>query len=151
MRLSHGFVRGETLACIYHGWQYNEDAACTYIPAHPDLTPPKSICAQSYQCEVGEDVVWVALNTTAETPPSLAGRMPLRSMEIVMPADRLARSLERKLAPVIEIGGAFDLAIAVQPSTQDSCVIHAFADESADRKLVSRHLEKLRSQLEGAL
>ena len=23
MRLSHGFVRGESLACAYHGWHFN--------------------------------------------------------------------------------------------------------------------------------
>jgi phenylpropionate dioxygenase-like ring-hydroxylating dioxygenase large terminal subunit len=40
MRLSHGFVRGETLSCIYHGWVYGTDGGCKHIPAHPALTPP---------------------------------------------------------------------------------------------------------------
>ena len=34
MRLSHGFVRGEALNCIYHGWTYGADGGCTRIPAH---------------------------------------------------------------------------------------------------------------------
>ncbi|MEH6728896.1 MAG: Rieske 2Fe-2S domain-containing protein, partial [Hyphomicrobiales bacterium] len=43
MRLSFGFVRGERLSCIYHGWQYGQDGGCRHIPAHPDMTPPASI------------------------------------------------------------------------------------------------------------
>ena len=50
MRLSHGFVRDETLSCIYHGWQYGADGGCNHIPAHPALIPPKSICATTYAC-----------------------------------------------------------------------------------------------------
>ena len=41
MRLSHGFVRSEKLACIFHGWQYDGAGSCVGIPAHPDLAPPK--------------------------------------------------------------------------------------------------------------
>src|SRR6478609_5295137 len=43
MSLSHGFVRGEALSCIYHGWSYAQGGNCIRIPAHPGLTPPETI------------------------------------------------------------------------------------------------------------
>ena len=43
MRLSHGFVRGEALSCIYHGWSYGASGGCRHIPAHPNLEPPEAI------------------------------------------------------------------------------------------------------------
>jgi phenylpropionate dioxygenase-like ring-hydroxylating dioxygenase large terminal subunit len=48
MRLSFGFVRGETLNCLYHGWQYGASGSCRKIPAHPDLTVPPTIRANAY-------------------------------------------------------------------------------------------------------
>ena len=58
MRLHHGFVRGEQLACLYHGWHYGEDGACSKIPAHPDLEPPSSICVPTTPCVETDGVVW---------------------------------------------------------------------------------------------
>ena len=43
MRLSLGFVRGDQIACLYHGWRYDAAGQCRYIPAHPQLTPPETI------------------------------------------------------------------------------------------------------------
>src|SRR5687767_2567596 len=43
MRLSFGFVRGEDISCLYHGWRYGADGGCRFIPAHPELEPPKAI------------------------------------------------------------------------------------------------------------
>lgn len=80
MRLSHGFVRGESLACLYHGWHYGAHGRCTYIPAHPDLEPPATITTQAYQIEERDGLIWVAGEGTAE-PRVLPGNLiPLRSM-----------------------------------------------------------------------
>jgi len=60
MRLSFGFVRGDRLACLYHGWQFGEDAACRHIPAHPDLEPPQTICATAYGCAEFDGLIWAS-------------------------------------------------------------------------------------------
>ncbi len=65
MRLSLGFVEGERLRCIYHGWGYGPDGQCKVIPAHPDLTPPKTICAQRHAVESRYGLIWTNL---AEDP-----------------------------------------------------------------------------------
>ncbi|NVN12987.1 Rieske (2Fe-2S) protein, partial [Nguyenibacter vanlangensis] len=43
MRLSLGFLREGTLACLYHGWRFGPDGRCAHIPAHPELSPPATI------------------------------------------------------------------------------------------------------------
>ncbi|RVC56037.1 Rieske (2Fe-2S) protein, partial [Mesorhizobium sp. M00.F.Ca.ET.038.03.1.1] len=40
MKLSFGFVRGDHIACLYHGWQYDTAGQCRYIPARPAQDEP---------------------------------------------------------------------------------------------------------------
>ena len=70
MRLSFGFVRGDTLRCIYHGWGYATDGQCTTIPAHPDLKPPKTICANAFPAESRYVIVWTNLSKSPSAPPA---------------------------------------------------------------------------------
>ncbi|KQR71677.1 Rieske (2Fe-2S) protein [Rhizobium sp. Leaf341] len=88
MSLSHGFVRGEALSCIYHGWSYGQDGRCVRIPAHPGLTPPETIRVTTYAVRESDGIVWVAEGTPASDPPSLAGWIPLRTLTVE--ADREA-------------------------------------------------------------
>lgn len=68
MRLSYGFVRGESLACAYHGWHFNCSATCHYMPAHPTLEPPKTITPVVFGVSESAGLIWV--NTDDDTPPS---------------------------------------------------------------------------------
>jgi len=70
MRLSHGFVRGESLACAYHGWHYDCSGKCHKIPAHPELEPPDTIRTNRYHIEENGGVIWVdpqSIDTPNET------------------------------------------------------------------------------------
>ncbi|MCV6584004.1 MAG: Rieske 2Fe-2S domain-containing protein [Marinibacterium sp.] len=60
MRLSFGFVRQDRLTCLYHGWEFGSDSGCKRIPAHPDLEPPKTLCAKPFA--VAERFGMVVLN-----------------------------------------------------------------------------------------
>ena len=120
MRLSHGFVRGERLACIYHGWHYGGDGACSYIPAHPKLQPPGTIRVQDHACRQQDEAVWVALEPTDADIPRIGSRRPVRSMDVGSAAGDVARQLGHALSPLIVIGGAHDLALALQPSTENT-------------------------------
>jgi len=82
MRLSHGFVRGESLACAYHGWHYNCEAACHYIPAHPELTPPETIKVQTFGVLEKHGVLWVNVEDTPKPTPLPDNCFPLRSITI---------------------------------------------------------------------
>ncbi|WP_438753843.1 Rieske 2Fe-2S domain-containing protein [Pararhizobium sp. O133] len=80
MSLSHGFVRGESLSCIYHGWSYAQAGNCIRIPAHPGLTPPETIRTKTFAIEEVNGVIWVATDEATAKPPALEGLTPLRSM-----------------------------------------------------------------------
>ncbi len=87
MRLSHGFVRGESLACAYHGWHYNCAGACHYIPAHPELVPPKTIKANVYNITEASGIIWV--NATGNVAPIdiPSSTVPVRSIPIACPVE----------------------------------------------------------------
>ncbi len=83
MRLSHGFVRGETISCIYHGWSYAQAGNCVRIPAHPGLVPPETIRVATHAVEEVDGVIWVAFGSSVKPPPKLDGFVPLRSMTVL--------------------------------------------------------------------
>ncbi len=58
-RLSLGFVRGDRLACLYHGFQFMGDGRCIYTPAMPNFVPPKSFAAIVFQCFESQGFIWV--------------------------------------------------------------------------------------------
>ena len=101
MRLSFGFVRGDRLACIYHGWQYGEDGACRHIPAHPDLEPPGSICATAYGCAEIDGLIWASTeNGEAPSLKQYDGDF-VRSIAIDAPADQIKSRFESGGFPIM--------------------------------------------------
>lgn len=106
MRLSFGFVRGDRLACLYHGWQYGEDAACRHIPAHPDLEPPQSICAIAYGCIEFDGLVWASADA-GSAPEQITDLQPhdgiaIRSITIDAAERRLVDLLAQGDFPLSE-------------------------------------------------
>jgi phenylpropionate dioxygenase-like ring-hydroxylating dioxygenase large terminal subunit len=143
MRLSQGFVRGETLSCIYHGWQYGNDGGCTYIPAHPKLIPPKSICATTYGCQDGDGLIWVAPKATTSAPPSLPDVVPVRSVPIQASLRDVAVFLGAPDAVVIDVSG---VTCVLQSTGPAHCNVHVLTKQ--DRKTASRWIEAQRTQIE---
>ena len=82
MRLSHGFVRGEALSCIYHGWSYAQAGHCVRIPAHPGLTPPETIRVATFPVEESGGIIWVADGKPDDKPPLVDDFVPLRSLTV---------------------------------------------------------------------
>ena len=80
MRLSYGFVRGEALSCIYHGWSYGQTGHCLRIPAHPDLAPPETIRVATYRTHEAHGIIWVADGEPPAGPPPIDDAIPLRSL-----------------------------------------------------------------------
>lgn len=101
MRLSFGFVRGDRLACLYHGWQYGEDTACRHIPAHPDLEPPRTICATAYGCIEFDGMIW----TSAEADPLPEHITELRSYDGVAVRSITIDAAEHRLVGLLSEGG----------------------------------------------
>ncbi len=68
-KLSLGKVNGETLACPYHGWTYNQAGHCVHIPAHRDQAPPTKAKVKPYKAQERYGLVWVSLGEPAQDIP----------------------------------------------------------------------------------
>ncbi|AGT10289.1 Rieske (2Fe-2S) protein [Paracoccus aminophilus] len=149
MRLSHGFVRGEFLSCIYHGWRYDGAGICRKIPAHPDLEPPATIRVNAWSCVEQDGVIWVAPQGAEGEPPAFAGLAPLRSLAVEAAPEEIALACDSANACVLTKG---DLTILMQ-HVGTTAVLHALIAAEADaeaRIAASRRLEALRFELEAA-
>jgi nitrite reductase/ring-hydroxylating ferredoxin subunit len=95
MKLSLGFVRGDHLACLYHGWQYNADGRCRFIPAHPDLDVPATITVPVYGVREWAGIVWAALESDANTEETAENfeATPVRSIYLELPLEEAASAL----------------------------------------------------------
>ncbi len=148
MRLSHGFVRGEALSCIYHGWQYDADGACAYIPAHPNLDPPKSICAKTYRCKEADGVIWVSMTDTDDEPVTVPASAPVRSLQIEASMARVAAHFGDPGATLVQVGDTPSIVLLLQNTRENVCTVHALTHSQEDRLDVSRWLEAQRIQIE---
>jgi len=100
-RLSLGFVRGNALHCLYHGWQYSAQGLCTRIPAHPGLVPPSGGRIRSFSCTERGGVIWGRLEAeTAQIPeqtwtPFKSDALPVRSIACHRGADEVLDRLKK--------------------------------------------------------
>ncbi len=151
MRLSHGFVRGEMISCIYHGWRYDTAGQCRKIPAHPDLEPPAAIRVHSYPVAEAGGLIWIA-KTLPESAPPETGAEPLRSLVIASPASAVTEAagvVPGVPGPVSLPDLAAPLILALQDMGEETAV-HALITpaDSAARIAASRALEAFRRAVE---
>lgn len=148
MRLSHGFVRGDALSCIYHGWSYSPTGRCIRIPAHPDLVPPETIRVAVQQVEEQGGIIWVAVGEPAVGPPPLDHLVPLRSL--TLEADIAA--IEAAAGGQVGADGLIRIVdypwIRLLPAAQtDRTLVHVLVEQGrsvADRLVASRITETVR-------
>jgi hypothetical protein len=91
MRLSFGFVRGDRIACLYHGWQFDRGGACVAIPAHPRLDVPPSIAVTRHSCREALGLIWAQFGDAIGAPvPAIEldqKLVPVRSVYLDCDAD----------------------------------------------------------------
>ena len=78
-RLSLGQIVDGKLACPYHGWRFEAGGRCVHVPVQPAFVPPASHCAQVFEAQERQGLVWVRLAPPAPglpdtllTPPPFA-------------------------------------------------------------------------------
>jgi nitrite reductase/ring-hydroxylating ferredoxin subunit len=177
MRLSFGFVRGDRIACLYHGWQYDASGRCRYIPAHPDLKVPETICVTTYPCRERLGMVWVYSELVSGALPGLPSerpqvtpvrsiyidRAPRAVLESLIAADlppfpttaSPARTTVVQARSLLSVTfGSVELLAAIQPIGEVKTALHlAIAGRPEDwrgpgQKKVARWAEELRRDLE---
>lgn len=153
MRLSRGFVRGETLSCIYHGWRFGTDGACQKIPAHPAVDPPKTINCGPLCVTEANGVVWGAAVQPSEPPVQFAGHEALRSLVIAASPDAVrafSGAEPVKGALKMQLGGQ-DALVVMNPYGPDEVFVVVLVPAGlsvADRLAVSAAAEALRRSAE---
>lgn len=169
MKMSFGFVRGDHIACLYHGWQYDTAGQCRYIPAHPDLDVPKTIRIPRFAVAEAGGIIWGCPDSeeTDVPAPELPGAVtPLRTIFADCPAsflvERIAMTAFENATP--KVTGApgrivnillcdADLTAAVQPIADRESALHivvAGAPEPVRMKQLSLWAEQLRRDAEEA-
>jgi nitrite reductase/ring-hydroxylating ferredoxin subunit len=174
MRLSFGFVRGDRIACLYHGWRYDTAGQCRAVPAHPDLDVPKTIRVRTYPMQEACGLIWANLSGEDVVPPSIdAGEVtPVRSLTIDRPLDAVSAALTGSPLPgfaevsvpmrVTELGsgiwridcGRDRLVVAGQAVSPDRTSLHIVilgapnAYAGAGQSHFARWAEALRDDLE---
>lgn len=170
MRMSFGFVRGDHLACLYHGWQYDTAGQCQHIPAHPDLEVPKTIRIRTYGVAERNGMIWAGFGEapdTAELAPEIEGLSPVRSLYVdtsresllsqlskaVLPGDQTAAELSQFGANLITLkGDKTVIVLGIQPMTTGKFALH-IATTHADKAMVeslARWAQALRLTIETA-
>jgi phenylpropionate dioxygenase-like ring-hydroxylating dioxygenase large terminal subunit len=147
MRLSLGFVRGNALNCLYHGWEYGAGAQCLRIPAHPDLTVPPTIRANAFASAEAGGMIWMSVDA-ADAPPALPELTPVLSLAIdAAPSVAFAPfgGADRQLITV-PLGGD-TLTIGWHPVHAEKTMLHATTSGS-DIAVATRYLRALRRGIE---
>ncbi|MBM1221291.1 Rieske (2Fe-2S) protein [Ponticoccus sp. SC2-23] len=151
MALSHGFVRGNRLACLYHGWHYDRSGRCGLIPAHPDLEPPATIHATQYGVVETGGVIWVSAD---EAPaPDDSDLAPLRSFIVEASEDALRDAQEATSAdgapPAPEASDRVSvLCNPIEPGRTQVTVLTAPGLPLPRLRTLSRWCEAMRRQAE---
>lgn len=172
MRLSHGFVRGESLACAYHGWHFNCEGYCHYIPAHPELNPPKTVRPTIYSVVEHGGLIWVDPEHEAQAVSLPEDTTPVRSLTFACDTDSAVQSLTTvpreqnagvaSLHPVSDNPSvlstdAFDISdgiiIALQQPEANRVNVHVLVRKAVtvnERIAISRWLESARRYAENS-
>ena len=69
--LGHGgTVKGESIACPFHGWEFNGEGYCTDVP-YAENMPPKIVdkqCIRHYEVKEDNQAVWMWYHPNDEAP-----------------------------------------------------------------------------------
>lgn len=145
MKLSFGFVRGDHIACLYHGWQYDAAGQCRYIPAHPDLEVPATIKVPVFAVAEQGGMIWTSLDA-GSAPETLPVAVPVRTVTLDCNAAHAINLLSstpdpssHALPTVAELAenahtitlGEFRLIVGVQRLAADRTALHVAVEASA--------------------
>jgi len=143
MKLSFGFVRGDHIACLYHGWQYDTAGQCRYIPAHPDLEVPKTITVPVHRAIEAAGMIWTTTDTEEPALPDYTSEVvPVRSLYLDGSAEAVLEAVKaipprpfggEAAPPVIQplggnlyrlAAGADTLLLGVQSLSEERTALH---------------------------
>jgi nitrite reductase/ring-hydroxylating ferredoxin subunit len=156
MRLSFGFVRGNRIACLYHGWQYDSAGQCRHIPAHPGLDVPQTIKVRRFSTVERNGIVWTYWDTeesAGDPPPEIGPITPVRTLTIAARLSLVAAEFgapEAGMYLFADVDGLLVIA-ALQPLSAVETAAHLVirGDHRGDgQKAVATWGQSLRDRVE---
>jgi nitrite reductase/ring-hydroxylating ferredoxin subunit len=164
MRFTMGRIVDDQLSCAYHGWRFGSGGQCTAIPAHPGMTPPRTIGAKSFPVTERSGMVWIALQAPEGDAPTIrpladAGRRALfcRSFLTYASAEKVSVFLRDHSSFSAGRHGATALidssdpeastVLLLHPMAENKCIAHLWlscrpgADEQA---LIQNHIAQFK-------
>ncbi|MEZ7136430.1 Rieske 2Fe-2S domain-containing protein [Komagataeibacter sp. SM21] len=115
MRLSFGFVRGDAMGCLYHGWQFGAAGRCRLIPAHPQVRVPASIHVRAYGVREQAGLAWVNMEGTDGFPVHAThwpdDVQPVRSVHVRRGATQLRQAIGLEAVDGMAWRGSVGLAV----------------------------------------
>jgi nitrite reductase/ring-hydroxylating ferredoxin subunit len=169
MRMSFGFVRGDHLACLYHGWQYDTAGQCRHIPAHPQLEVPQTIRVQTFAAVERNGIIWAGTAAEADAdllPPELTGLVPVRSLYADCTVEKAVTVLSASTLPgtsatpkvesisqnyLSVASGDLKLFVAIQAMGAEKIALHLMTEAGAPIAALARYAQALRLTLETPL
>ncbi|MET3441175.1 nitrite reductase/ring-hydroxylating ferredoxin subunit [Variovorax paradoxus] len=167
VRFTLGRVLKDRLSCAYHGWQYAAGSGqCTSIPAHPDMPPPRNLCAKVFSAVDAAGMLWV--NLASEAPPAPpqddivpAGWSFCRTLTVRADAAGVRDALVRRgfAADAAWIAwrgviGQVDTLALVLDAQPNLAFVHLWADAAPgteEMKALHTAARGLRSEIEGEI
>jgi nitrite reductase/ring-hydroxylating ferredoxin subunit len=154
MRLSLGFVRGNALNCLYHGWTYEAGSRCIRIPAHPDLKVPPSITATAFPVREAGGMIWTEVGEGSGRS-AVRGAAPLVTLAVDAPAAAvLAHVGGEQVAGrqlVVATLGGIELNIGWHVAGPGKTMLHTALRTDGDIRTALGIVRRLRTEIEGAL
>lgn len=170
-RFTLGRIIDGQLSCAYHGWRFAGGGQCSFIPAHPKLTPPKTIAAKAYPAVERYGMIWAALGQPASEVPAIPAlndpaRRAIFCRSFVTYA--AAADVITRLQPAYSSSGSGVLidasapetiaVLLVQPMASDKSVVHlwlsctsAVGGDVQLRQQYITHFKRQRRDIECAL
>jgi len=94
LRFTLGRIINGRLSCAYHGWEYSaNDGRCAAIPAHPQMPPPRNVCATTFKVTETNGMIWASRSEPTSPPPQTNQTMFLRTLAVRAPRDFVAKRL----------------------------------------------------------
>ena len=166
MRMSFGFVRGDHLACLYHGWQYDMAGQCRHIPAHPDLEVPQTIRMRTFATVERNGIIWAGSSPDTQPallPEEVADITPVRSLYVdgtvseatarlstmALPDDPDLPAVTHLTNNYLSVEGSNTrLLIGVQSLSADRLALHITCQGKTGATVIARYAQALRLAME---
>ena len=141
MRLSFGFVRGDHIACLYHGWQYDAAGQCRHIPAHPALEVPQTIRVPRFGLREAAGLIWISAGDDMQFPLAWEAIVadPVQSLAVEAPLGDLVAALSGEgwagdgRIGTLDCTQSGRLILGLHPAGARKTILHVLLQDDAAR------------------